>query len=509
MSIYLNQPSKIPIEPNSSNLNGKENETEELTEYDKSALSLFGEIVTNQESLVRLKDSLKNSINWQMDFQQLISLENKENGQLTKKGLIEIIKLIVKSSSANFITDNLRNSGIDEESSRLEIAKACIETSFYSSMRKFDSFGIKNNSLKIEFYKHCVEWMGNDVKHFIENFPQFDITNQKALIAIVTRIAAFRPDLVLRNINQFGLNKASADAVILKCAELPPNPTTKLITFWMRENKDRLSSITNFPFEKIKMKIKITPNNAIQKIIELFKHFAENPDKEIVGRKCWRLSHTENGDALIELLTPSKIKEMVALSKCLTTVTALETAIFGVDNPAQNQMIFKSDELDNFWQPFLENEKKFEGKPPSHFFAYSIDCGDYDHTFMIIQYKDEEGIKYRILQSWVENIGRRGHSLDEYMTKRGEELSEEDFLNFREGFNHVVSNGKWTPETRIFFAHYFMRDEELRQIGADYHFSSKLGLQWGASNLDAILMHKAQFETFKEKHIVKSIKSTL
>ncbi|MBA3237235.1 MAG: hypothetical protein H0T62_02655 [Parachlamydiaceae bacterium] len=133
------------------------------------------------------------------------------------------------------------------------------------------------------------------------------------------------------------------------------------------------------------------------------------------------------------------------------TVGALLKAMFGHQGSDHQfkQEVFENGTvergLNKTWSILKDNETQFEGKPPSHFFAYSLGSLAIDHIFVVIQHRDEQSnVKYRILQSWL-----RDHYLNDYITNRGADLSSEEFIKFQEGYNSALLNAHWTNEKAV------------------------------------------------------------
>ncbi len=212
----------------------------------------------------------------------------------------------------------------------------------------------------------------------------------------------------------------------------------------------------------------------------------------------------ERDSMFIQSANPINMKEETSYSRCAATAEALLSAIFGVQDRALQKLqklliedpFLNRDKLNRLWSIIQENENQLTNKPFSHFFAYSF--SGIGHAFLVIQHKDQNNnIKYRILQSWV-----AAHNLNNYMIKRGNDLTVEEFRKFTEGFSGIFLNDKYSLEIEIFFKKYFIEyDKAFLSIDQRFEF------QWGCSNLDAIHLHKATYDAFKESKLKFAMES--
>jgi hypothetical protein len=156
MEVSFNQ--NIGIPPLFKNLaSAKESDEKiELTEFDNQVINYVKALIADKNPLESLSSALEESVDWRLDILNHMNRENKGKGELSHKGLVEIIKLLA-SDNPNFIMLHLQHAGIHDEVSILEIARVCIEKRPVRAMIYIKDFNINSQVGLSAFYKLCIE----------------------------------------------------------------------------------------------------------------------------------------------------------------------------------------------------------------------------------------------------------------------------------------------------------------------------------------------------------------
>jgi hypothetical protein len=479
--------------------------TNELSPFDKQCIAYFETFVVpdHEELADYMKDFSKKGIKY---FTQGGFLDPPVNGQiLTKQGRIEIVKLLVEQHPQYLVA----YTHMIDRSTKNELALAYVKNDFPFFIKHFQKFGVTEPSQLRELAYAGLE---KNAGLILSNLKLFKCQDEKDIIFLIDHCAEIRPSLVLLKLDTLGIKDQGAiERIRAKCLE------HKAISNAYRINDLVSQELISHPQSNKEIKATtLSADSGIEEVFNFFKTMSNDVRIEIAGRNMWsEYTYREMNPTLphnySEALWSKRfndLSETIYTTKCGITSEALLSSIFGVRNAdskletlAYNNRL-RPLKFQKIKEVFEKNRNEFEGAPPSHFFAYRIQSNRLDHSFMIIQYKnDQNEIRYRLLQSWVE-----GHDLKEFMTNRSNSFNQEEFDVFLDGFGHSLMDERWSNDKAEFYNNYFMQDESFTLDRKYTHLSPNeketFTLDYGSSNGEEIATQKAEFEEFKEKHIV-------
>lgn len=398
-----------------------------------------------------------------------------------QKGLVELVAHFLKEFPESEVIDELKFIGDKNPEDMLQILKMCSVNQAHFILANLDDFGF-------------------EPKHIIE---------------IANKVADRRPNLILLKLYELGIEDNEAlQKLKEKCILLGGIPCVDRI----RElSQSYLSNIYGGPLSKTFLKdIPVTnAESSFDEVLDYIKTIAANRI-EMLGRKMWidSIYGSNMKEIWVNLLSENNLKKGANMSQadrlmysdildemqCEETSQILLRTFFGIDNLSSktHQLQYDLKQLKEggfaqFKSVIEENSTKFDGKPTSHFFSYQLNCYDLGHTLTLVQYRDKDhGIRYRVLQSWIND-----HTLRDYLLNRDISYSQEEFESFMDGFEHCLTGDTWTLEMAEFYIKYFLK-ENSSPIGKplkkeDVNFSCL----YGASDGSQLAKIKAQFEEFR------------
>lgn len=466
-------------------------QSDKLTFFDHKAIEYFKN--ASREDLADFSlwwDDGENHIDSLIKGYFLPKSARDSNFSISQVGLQEIAKILAEKHPL-LLVNILEFFNIEDQNVLVDLVTMC------KSAELMEHIQIISEQDRAQIAKTLIR-EGN-TKEVLKYFKYFSIENQKFIEEICDQLTETRPDLFIENIAIFPLNNTFVkDALIAKCLPHLEYFTSGKIREFVHAY---LSAVSLQPpmdalalaAERIHLQ-SAEPSSLEKRIVDVFKKIADDPRMEILGRSLW----SDSQEIPVESLDDS-----YASTQCGVTSDVLLKAIFGIkdiENMKQLDLTATAECVDNVIGMIKDNENKFEGVPPSHFFAYSIGSHDIDHAFVIIQYRNEDGsLKYKLLQSWVNE-----HRLNNYMERRTGSLSQKEFNSFSEDLRHLLLSPKWTTNNALFCKKYFMHDVENR-VGKYKKTGGELTVVHGSSDLDKMKLLQLEFEVFKQTHLIKAL----
>lgn len=483
----LNNPYNAPLKQKNETIHSAD-----LNSFDIRAIKTIKEIISNNNSLSDLKCNITTLEDW---GKYLTGINNEK---LSENGNIEIVKLLI-DIMPNEIASVIHRSGLSSKANT-EIAHFLAEKNPEIFLKHIDNFRLENQIVLVEACKLCAS---THTDLLMDNLLKFGIKDQKALLEILSIAADYRPDLVIRFIDNVEIeDQIEKDQVIVKCinkASYVVTTSNKIVDF-INDHEHLFSASTLASLKKTINARQIPSNTDMQKIFNIFLGYAYRPAEEIIKRQLWqKYAEGENSAEKTQdtLRDPNELQRLASQSHCGYTAAALSASLFGVSKDTKKIVLendsYRVEELDKVWSLMKENKESFKEKPLSYCIGYTIFSKNKDHVFVIVQHLDsEDNIKYRILQSWVQQ-----YSLFEYITKRNSDLSEDEFDYFTNELNHVLFHEDHTPRKEVFYEHYFMTKAKNQKDTE----GKSLEVEWGPSTLDKINENRIQFEEFKVRAV--------
>lgn len=413
------------------------------------------------------------------------------NFQLSQSGLNKILLLFAVKCPSDLIISFKYGLRVEDQKTLIEIAKLSKRSDC------LNYFHITDEEERAQIAKVCIK-EGNPAKFLIkENFISFSIENKRLREELCETLAEVRPDLFIKNLDLFGpIDGFLKQNLLLKCIPqlkyITAGKIKETIDLYSIRLKINASQFKGIDSERIKT-LSLESSNSEEKILNIFNKITENPGVELYGRAFWRsnqqsqISATSNNCSL--------------LTQCVMTNDAIVKAIFGPNVDEKLQALKLSKEKNNFSElvSLIQiNESKLKNRISNDFFSYSffLNKRGLEHFFVVLQYLGEGNkIRYRILQSWLFE-----HTLKEYMEHRANSLSQSQFCEFLQEFEHMLMHPFWTHQFEIFCFKYFMF-EPKSNLNTPNISSWELEVKYGISDLESINSIEIQFEMFKKAHM--------
>jgi len=231
-------------------------------------------------------------------------------------------------------------------------------------------------------------------------------------------------------------------------------------------------------------------------VFELFQKFAEHPSEEICPRFFW----SERKGCHPDFYEADKY--YLNITRCGVTTDVLMSSIFGIGDLRKVQRILytteNEDDLRKAWLQIETNAQLLTKTASTTFFAYlfAIDHKDSfpGHGFIVIQYLDEQEIRYRIFQSYIGKF-----CLKEYLKKNNNTIDSDEFKIFLTGLQECLLSDKWTNELELFYTKYFNLERAFAvSVGKANPCKRQFILEWGAGTIEEVLLQIKEFESFKK-----------